>query len=224
MINQTVDPHHYVRRARQIKAKIPIVMSQWGLLPKFTRWRLAQDPETGLVVLFGVLDSKHIATHTTTPFSDYFDPRLLRDLETELQVQMISSSNDGLRYAFILEKGELDLPPVPVQTPEYDPSNQLLPGGVQNTFVERRIALPGGVQWKFIERRVAPPQPNHSTLSEEPSLLHQSLERFLKITEALDAPDDATTQPSPDVLMMDDAEFNQHMTDYEANRNNHEMP
>lgn len=87
MITQAIDPYHYVRRARQIKARIPILMSQWGLLPKFKRWRLAQDRDTGMVVLFGVLDNKKIGAHTTTPFSDYFDPRLLSDLATELHIQ-----------------------------------------------------------------------------------------------------------------------------------------
>ena len=108
MITQTVDPYHYVRRSRQIRAQIPFLLSQWGLVAKFKRWRLAKDPESGLVVLFGVLDNRYIATHTTTPFSNYFDPHLLHDLETELQVKIISSSNDGLRYVFILERGHID--------------------------------------------------------------------------------------------------------------------
>lgn len=110
MINQSVDPQHLIRRGRQIKARVPFLLSQWGLLPRFKRWRLTQDPETGMVILFGVLNSKFIALHTTTPFSDYFDPRLLRDLSAELHVQVIPSSNDGLRYAFVLEIGQLELP------------------------------------------------------------------------------------------------------------------
>jgi hypothetical protein len=114
MITQAVDPHHYFSRARQIKTRIPSILSQWGLVPKFKRWRLAQDPETGMVVLFGVLNNKYIATHTTTAFSDYFDPRLLHDLETELQVQVISSASDGLRYVFVLERGQIDIEPTHV--------------------------------------------------------------------------------------------------------------
>jgi len=94
MIMQTVDPTYLSRKARQIKARIPILLSQWGLVPKFKRWRLAEDPETGMVVLFGELDSKYIVAHTTTPFNDYFDLSLLRDMETDLQVQVISSNNE----------------------------------------------------------------------------------------------------------------------------------
>ena len=94
MTMQTVDPTYLNMKARQIKARIPILLSQWGLVPKFKRWRLAEDPETGMVVLFGELDSKYIVAHTTTSFNDYFDMSLLRDMETDLQVQVISSNTE----------------------------------------------------------------------------------------------------------------------------------
>lgn len=124
MITQTVDPFHFVRRAQQIKAQIPILLSQWGLLSNFKRWRLAQDPETGMVVLFGVLNNRYIAAHSATPLGNYFDPRLLRDLEKELQVKVLPSTDDGLRYAFLLEMGNVGLLPAPAQTLEHEPSFQ----------------------------------------------------------------------------------------------------
>ena len=99
---------------RQIRAGVPVVLAQWGLRSKFTRWRLTQDPGTGLVVLFGVLNNTDITEHTLTPFSDYFDPRLLLDLAIDLNVQVESSNSEGFRYAFILDRGRLpareDLP------------------------------------------------------------------------------------------------------------------
>jgi hypothetical protein len=193
MITLPVDPHHYVRKARQLKAQIPICLSQWGLLPKFKRWRLAQDPGTGTVVLFGVLDTQYIATHATTPFSDYFDPRLLRDLATELHVQVIPSANDGLRYAFILERGELDLPSEPIPALE--------PASVDPT----------------------PPEPVRPGAAEDHARLHQRLEQFLKISAALEVLENATPPLQPDVLMMDEAQFNQQMADYEAQRNAHKL-
>ncbi len=55
MITQMVDLNQFHQRAMQIRARVPVILSHWGLLPKFSRWRLAQDPETGLVVLFAVL-------------------------------------------------------------------------------------------------------------------------------------------------------------------------
>lgn len=106
MIIQVLDSHYFNQKAQQIKAHVPIALAQRGLLPKFTRWRLTQDPSSGLVVLFGILNDKYIATHTQTPVGAYFDPRLLHDLATDLQVQVIPSNNDGHRYAFILDRGQ----------------------------------------------------------------------------------------------------------------------
>ncbi|PKN93071.1 MAG: hypothetical protein CVU44_11610 [Chloroflexi bacterium HGW-Chloroflexi-6] len=192
------DPRHFVRRMRQIKAQVPNILSQWGLLPKFKRWRLAQDPDTGTVVLFGILDNKHIATHTTTPFSDYFDPRLLHDLATELHVQVIPSANDGLRYAFILERGELDIQP-PVNTRPTDDDG------------------------KQIERRIAP-QPNVFVSVGKHIVEHQKLDKFLKIAEAIEAAKIAAAQPAPEVLAMNEMELNQLMAEYENERNKSPSP
>lgn len=105
MIIQTLDPNYFNQKAQQIRAHVPIALAQRGLLPKFSRWRLTQDPSSGLVVLFGILNDKYIATHTQTPVDAYFDPRLLHDLATDLQVQVIPSNNVGYRYAFILDRG-----------------------------------------------------------------------------------------------------------------------
>jgi hypothetical protein len=107
MTIQTFDPQHFAQKARQIRTQVSIVLTAWGLLPRFKRWRLTQDPSTGMVVLFGVLNERYIATHTSIPFRDYFEPLVLHDLANELQVQVVSSSSDGLRYAFILDRGQL---------------------------------------------------------------------------------------------------------------------
>ena len=107
-------PHGFSEKVRQIRAGVPVVLAQWGLRSKFTRWRLTQDPGTGLVVLFGVLNYSDITEHTLTPFSDYFDPRLLLELAIDLNVQVESTNSEGFRYAFILDRGRLpareDLP------------------------------------------------------------------------------------------------------------------
>jgi hypothetical protein len=102
-----VDLNQYHQRARRIRARVPVMLSHWGLLPKLSRWRLAQDPETGLVVLFAVLNTRYIATHTSASFRDYFDPRLLHALANDLQVQIVSCNSDGLRYGFILDRGSV---------------------------------------------------------------------------------------------------------------------
>src|SRR4030095_2065967 len=98
MITQTIDPPNFDQRARQIRAQVSTVLTKWGLLPRFKRWRLTQDPDTGMIVLFGILNNKYIAAHTSIAFSNYFDPRLLHDLANELQLQVVSCNSDGLRY------------------------------------------------------------------------------------------------------------------------------
>ncbi|MBE3143939.1 MAG: hypothetical protein IMZ61_08450 [Planctomycetes bacterium] len=120
MIIQTIDPHHFDQKTRRIRTQVSTVLTKWGLLPRFKRWRLTQDPSTGMIVLFGILNNKYIATHTSIPFSDYFDPRLLHDLANELQVQVVSCNSDGLRYAFILDRGSLGKLPTHIDYPFLD--------------------------------------------------------------------------------------------------------
>ncbi|MDX9990668.1 MAG: hypothetical protein RBS68_01345 [Anaerolineales bacterium] len=198
MISLADDPRHFIRRMRQIKAQTPKILSQWGLLPKFKRWRLAQDPDTGTVVLFAILNNKYISTNTTTPFSNYFDPRLLQDLARELRVQVIPSANDGLRYAFILERGDVDAqPPVNARPTDQD-GNQ-------------------------IERRVAP-QPDVLVSIGKQIVERQKLDKFLKIAEAIEAVKIAAAQPPPEVLVMNELELNQLMAEYENERNKSIFP
>ena len=99
MIIQKNDPNHLNQKAWRIRNQVSTILTKWGLLPRFKRWRLTQDPDTGMIVLFGILNNRYIATHTSTPFSDYFDSRLLHDLANDLQVQVVACNSDGLRYA-----------------------------------------------------------------------------------------------------------------------------
>ena len=117
MVTQIIEPHHFTQKVRRIRAQVSTVLTRWGLLPRFKRWRLTQDPGTGMIVLFGILDNRYIATHTSIPFSHYFDPRVLHDLANELQVQVVSCHSDGLRYAFILDRGQLGKLPTHIDIP-----------------------------------------------------------------------------------------------------------
>ena len=105
MITPTIEPHHFDQEARRVRNQASAILTRWGLLPRFKRWRLTQDPDTGMIVLFGILNNRYIATHTSIPFSNYFDPRLLHDLANEMQLQVVACNSDGLRYAFILDRG-----------------------------------------------------------------------------------------------------------------------
>ncbi|MBL8093594.1 MAG: hypothetical protein JNL73_05455 [Anaerolineales bacterium] len=122
---QTLDPHPYADIARDIRARVVTILGGRGLLPRFSSWRLAQDPTTGLVVLFGVLNAHYIATHSQTATSAYFQPHLLEDLTRALEVQVVPSDSDGLRYAFILDRGRIDEDPTG-RLSQHFPAEQLL--------------------------------------------------------------------------------------------------
>src|SRR5512143_1910896 len=126
MIIQRNDQNEFNQKAWRIRTQASTILTKWGLLPRFKRWRLTQDPDTGMIVLFGILNNQYIATHTSMPFSNYFDPRLLHDLTTELHVQVISCNTDGLRYAFILDRGQLGKLPTHIDFPFIDDGKLLV--------------------------------------------------------------------------------------------------
>jgi hypothetical protein len=126
MAPHTPESPRFAEKVRQIKASVSPILAQWGLPSQFSRWRVAQDASTGLVVLFGVLDAKYIAAHPSPPFSDYFDPRVLLDLALGLNVPVMPSDSEGLHYAFILDRGQLGPLPAAVDFPGLERSQLLL--------------------------------------------------------------------------------------------------
>lgn len=117
MVRQTFDLENYYQKARRIRNQTSKVLVKWGLIPRFKRWRLSKDPDTGLIVLFGVLNKKLIDKQTSILFNNYFDQRLLYDLSNELQVQVLSCTSDSMHYAFILNRGDIDLLPTQIDVP-----------------------------------------------------------------------------------------------------------
>ena len=211
MTTQMVDPNHFNEEARQIKARVPVILSKWGLPPKFNRWRLTQDAETGLAVLFAVLNNKYIAAHTSIPFSDYFDPRLLQDLANDLHVQVVSCNSDGLRYAFILDRGSLGKLPTHIDFPILD-GHRLLVGVIYNDEPE-----PG-----WINSQTASAPPINVDIVDDQTLVRRSVGAFLKVFDDIPRSDDAVSQLAaqnlPDVLVINKEEFNKRVAEHEANR------
>ena len=144
MMTQPLNGNQFNRKARQVRDQVTTVLTTWGLLPRFKRWRLTQDPETGMVVLFGILNNRYIATHTSIPFSDYFDTRLLHDLANELQLQVVSCISDGLRYAFILDRGRFGKLPTHVDYPFID-NGKVLVRVVYDEKPESLASLPADI-------------------------------------------------------------------------------
>lgn len=197
MTIQIIDPHHFDQKTRRIRSRVSKVLTKWGLLPRFKRWRLTQDPDTGMVVLFGVLNNGYIAAHTATPFSNYFDPRLLHDLADELQVQVVSCNSDGLRYAFILDRGQLGKLPTHIDFPYID-NGQLL---VRVVYGDRQQS---------------------GTAADEQILVREGVGAFLKVFNDMKLREAAillaSAQNPPDIVVIDEKEFKKRVVEHEANR------
>jgi hypothetical protein len=155
-----------------------------------------------MVVLFGILNNRYIATHTSIPFSNYFDPRLLHDLETELGVQVVSCNSDGLRYAFILDRGQLGKLPTHIDFPFIDDGKLLF-----------RVAYSDNPQ----------PVPDlPAAIADDQMLVRQGVGAFLKVFDDIKLRDDAaqiSAQNPPDIVVIGEDEFNKRVAEHEeANR------
>lgn len=213
-MTQIIDPRHVDRKTRRIRAQVSTVLRKWGLLPRFKRWRLTRDPDTGMIVLFGVLNNKHIAEHTSIPFSDYFDPRVLHDLANELQVEVVSCNSGDLRYAFILERGTLIKLPTHIDFP-FPESDKLVVGVVYNDE-----PVPG-----WIEPQAVPVPPVGIAPGDEDydqALVRQGVGAFLKVFDDIKLRDEAAikrpAQKLPDIVLMDKAEFNKRIAQLDADQ------
>lgn len=202
MTNQIVDPLDFGKKAQYIRLQVASVLKRWGLLPRFKRWRLTQDPDTGMAVLFGILNNQYIATHTSTAFSDYFAPSLLRDLSNILQVQVVSCNSDTLRYAFILERGQIETLPTHIDYPFTD-GDQLF----------ARVIYP----------KVAPVAEPDALALTQPLTVDQGLGTFLKVFDSIKRKEPLNlrrvAQKVPSILLIDETEFDKRVAAHEeANR------
>jgi len=204
-MTQITDPHQFDKQVRRIRTKVSTVLTKWGLLPRFKRWRLTQDPETGMVILFGILNNTYIATHTSIPFSNYFDPRLLTDLSNELQVQIVSCNSDGLRYAFILDRGQFNQLPTHVDYPFVD-NGKVMVRVVYNDPPQEPIPTP----------------PVDSSKGSDHRFVSQVAGALLNVFDDIKLRDDAalllSAQNPPDVVIIDEVEFNKRVAEHEVNR------
>jgi hypothetical protein len=203
-MTRTIEQENYDHETQRIRAGVSTILKKWGLLPRFKRWRLAKDPDTGMIVLFGILNNGYIATHTSIPFSDYFRPSLLHDLANQLQVQVVSCNTDGLRYAFILDRGRLDSLPTHIDYPYVDN---------------------GKLAFRVVYRDNPPLTP--ASLAEiktvdDHSLVHRGVGAFLKVFDDIQLRNDAAAQLAgqalPDIVLIDEAEFDRRVAEHEANQ------
>lgn len=195
---QTIDPHHYDQLTRRIRSQVSTVLKKWELLPRFKRWRLSQDPDTGMVVLFGILNNAYIASHTSIHFKDYFERPLLNDLANQLQVEVVSCNCDGLRYAFILERGSLDRLPTHIDYPY-----------VEGDKVFVRVVY---------DEQPAPPILN--VVVQDQTVVNRAAVALAKIFDENKLRSAVATKPSvqgpPDVISIDQEEFNKRVAEHKV--------
>jgi hypothetical protein len=199
MIIQKNDANHFNQKAWRIRNQVSTILTKWGLLPRFKRWRLTQDPDTGMIVLFGILNNRYIATHSTIPFSDYFDSRLLHDLANELQVQVVACNSDGLRYAFILDRGQFGRLPTHVDYP----------------FIDNGKLL---VRVVYSDNEQSVPVPPVDIAMDDHALVHQGVGAFLKVFDDIKLRDDAALQHAaqnlPEIVVINEDEFNKRVAEH----------
>jgi hypothetical protein len=156
-----------------------------------------------MVVLFGILNNRYIATHTAIPFSDYFDPRLLHDLADDLQLQVVACTGDGLRYAFVLDRGRFGKLPTYVDYPFID-NGKVLVRVVYGDKPQSTPALPAAIP-----------------VVDDQTLVHEGVGAFLKVFDDIQQRDEATQSPVqklPDVVLIDEDEFKKRVAEQEAIR------
>jgi hypothetical protein len=202
MLTPTIEPSRFDQKAREIRSRVSKILTKWGLLPRFSRWRLTQDLDSGLVVLFGILNNRYIAAHTSTPFREYFDARVLHDLANELQVEVVSCNSDGLRYAFILDRAGLARIPTHIDFPFIDNGKPLI-----------------RVVYSEIPPPVAAP-PVELLEVDDHTLVHQGVGAFLKVFDDIKIRDEAIFDPShqgaPDFVVIDQGEFDKQVAELEV--------
>ena len=200
----TIEPYHFEQEARRIRTQVSTILTKWGLLPRFKRWRLTQDPDTGMIVLFGILNNSYIATHTSIPFSNYFDPRLLDDLAKNMQLQVVSCNSDGgLRYAFILNRGSLGKIPTHIDFPFIVDDKPLI--RVVYSDHPQAVTIP----------------PVDTAIADDQMLVRQGVGAFLKVFDDIQLRDEAakiSAQSQPEIVVIDEDEFNKRVAEHEANR------
>jgi hypothetical protein len=210
-MTQIIDPRDFDQKARRIRTQVSTVLKKWGLLPRFKRWRLAQDPGTGVIVLFGVLNDRYIAMQTSIPFRDYFDPRVLHDLANKLQVQVVSCNSDGLYYAFILDRGQLSRLPTHIDYPFINTGKLWV-----------RVAYSDEPVPDVMEPQIAPEAPIAAEIVDDRTQIRQGVAAFLKVLDDIKLKDEAAIQLSaqnlPDIVVIDEDEFNKRVAEHEANR------
>jgi hypothetical protein len=116
----------------------------------------------------------------------------------------VSCISDGLRYAFILDRGRFGKLPTHIDYPFVDDGKLLV-----------RVVYSDQPQ-------SAPAPPVDIAEADDQTLVREGVGAFLKVFDDIKLRDDAALQPSaqkpPDIVVINEDEFNKRVVEHEANR------
>ena len=122
---------------------------------------------------------------------------------------MVSCNSDGLRYAFVLDRGQLEKLPTHIDFPFID-NGKLSVRVVYSDPPQLPSVLP------------APALPVDVAMLDNRTFLRQVVGAFLKVFDDIKLKDDAILQLSaqnlPDIVVIDEGEFNKRVAEHEVNR------
>ena len=98
--------------------------------------------------------------------------RVLHDLANELQVEVVSCNSDGLRYAFILDRGQLRKLPTHIDFPFIDKDRLL----ARVVYSDNSLSKPT--------------HPVDSTMVDDHTLMRQGVKAFLKVLDDIKLKDE----------------------------------
>jgi hypothetical protein len=119
---------------------------------------------------------------------------------------------DGLRYAFVLDRGQIDILPTHIDIPFLD-GEKLLVQVVYEDIQDLEVTEPQNTSQQLI--------------AADQAQLHRGVGAFLKVLDDIKLSDDAftnhTTQDMLDVVVIEAGKFNKQVAEYDANkkRSNH---
>jgi len=135
----------------------------------------------------------------------------LHDLASELQVQVVSCNSDGLRYAFVLDRGSLDKLPTHVDFPFLDGEK-----------VFARVVYDNSPSPEVLEPQIVPIPVVAANAVDDQALVRQGVGAFLKVFDDIQNRDEVASQLSdqspPDIVIIARDEFNKRVAEHEASR------
>ncbi len=136
---------------------------------------------------------------------------MLHDLANDLHMQVVSCTSDGLRYAFILDRGSLGMLPTHIDYPFLD-GDRLF---VRVVYSDKPVP-------EVMEPQITPAPRMAADIVDDQTLARRGVRAFLKVFDDIKLRDDAASKLSaqglPDVVVIDKEEFNKRVAEHKANR------